>query len=298
MSYQEQGRYTTKMYGPIITEAPPGFVPYQNWEEYQLPYATLPIFQPKWVGQDPKGFFRGIWPMFTEEYISDMEPILADSDPTGTAPSRLLIWQRVFRTDIPPGWNIKGDQPSMLGGFATLNSPDFRRNWSESARRYVKKWHIDFKGTHYRVIQLPAEEFIKHYRRATLPLSQKMENPGEVRRRLAHGAKMEFWCVQHIATGEIAAGMATIPSPSNNGSYYLHGLLVKKYSHDPLMEGLMDHWHERCFAANIRYLHFGHFWQPGESSDSKGFSMFKAKFGLEYISYQPRLFKSVRGRLF
>ncbi len=92
--------------------------------------------------------------------------------------------------------------------------------------------------------------------------------------------------------------MATLTSPACRGSYYISGFIVKDAEHDPVMVGLMDNWFKTSLEKNIAFLHFGGFWAPGNPQNWKGYSQFKAKFGLSYIAFPPTLFRFLPGKLF
>ena len=286
------------MYGTIVTEAPEGFVPYHQWPEYSLVSDVPTFLAPRKVGIDPVGMYRRFWPLVVEEYISDKEPVLADSDPEGISLNRALIWQRLFRTDTPGGWRVFSQKPPQLEGFVLLDRADYFTTWSESARRYRKKWRENFLDRKFTVEKISAEEFKTNYTASDIkPLIRKLYTD-TVARKLAGGAPMQFFAAREIHTKIIAAAMAVVNSPTHKGSHYLCGFISQKYEHVPAMVGLMDTWHETSLATGIRFLHFGRFWQKGDPEDWKGFSTFKAKFGLQYISYPPALWRFVRGRLF
>jgi len=285
-------------YGEVVSEAPEGFIPYHQWAEYDLPSDAPPLLGPRLVGKKPVGMYRRIWPIVVEEYISDTEPVLADSDPEKISLNRALIWQRLFRTDIPKGWRRLSLAPPQLEGFALLDTPDYTERWSESARRYRRKWHAEFLGSVYTIEQISLEEFLASYMQSPIKKETKNMYRDIARRKLANGAGLDIWAVRHKESKEIVAGMIYITSPSSKGSYYLCGFILEKYRDTPAMVGLVDAWHARGIKNGIRFLHFGRFWQKGDPNEWKGFSLFKSKFGLHYISYPPALWRFARGKLF
>jgi hypothetical protein len=286
------------MYGDVIREAPEGFVPYHQWPEYDLVSDAPPFLGPRLVGKNPLGMYRRIWPIVVEEYISDEEPVLADSDPGHVSLNRGLIWQRIFRTDIPHGWRRLSLRPPQLEGFAILDTANYSTKWSESARRYRRKWRTEFLNISYTIEQISLDEFLVAYMQSPIKNDTKTMYRDIAKRKIEKGAGLDIWAVRHTESGEIAAGMMYITSPTCHGSYYLCGFILEKYRDTPVMVGLVDAWHERSLAGGIRFLHFGRFWQKGDPKDWKGFSLFKSKFGLHYISYPPALWRFARGKLF
>lgn len=286
------------MYGTILKEAPEGYVPYQQWPEYVLAADIPPLLAPRLVGKNPVGVYRRFWPIVVEDYMSDKEPVLADSDLEGISANRILIWQRVFSTEIPHGWRRFSIRSSLLEGFAHITDNDYRAPWSESARRYVRKWEREHLGKDFVVEAISLETFLAAYKESDINKYIRSLYADMVVRKQKGGAHVRFIAARHIPSNDIAAAMALVDSPAHKGSHYLCGFIQKKYEHIPAMVGLVDRWYEESLKQGITFLHFGRFWQKGDPSDWKGFSQFKAKFGLHYISYPPALWRFAKGRLF
>jgi hypothetical protein len=280
------------MYESTIKKLPKNFVPYQQWVEYDLANSLLPHVRAKEAGIHPRGLRWGRWPIYFEEYFSDREPALNDPN----SPPRLVIWHRLVRDDIPAGWRQLSKKASRLEGFATVTDMDYARHWSESARRYLRRW-LTLQGQ-YAIKPVTLDEFLSSYARSGLP-SWIKGNYAHILRQRARGPQARH--LRLIAacdkSGIMAAGMAVIDSPTCFGSYYLCGFVTPEYSELPVMLGLMDHWYASSLERAITYLHFGEFWLPGKPEHWKGFSQFKAKFGLQYIEYPPVLMRPKGGTL-
>lgn len=279
--------------GPILTHLPDGFVPYQQWPEFDLVSNILPHLEAAAVPGTPRGVHYGRWPMYSEEYVSDIEPSsLADSK----APPRLLIWRRVSRKDAPSGWLKLGWRASRLEGFADLGNPeDYAARWSESARRYRRKWLSE--GIAVELVSFA--EFIEEYMKSDLPLWVR-KNYKSISSRMHEGVQaqhIEVFAPRDPRTGKLLGGMIVVNSPSCKASYYLCGFVTSDAKDRPVMVGLMDHWFRTSQERGYRFLHFGEFWLPGKPKHWKGFSEFKAKFGLSYIEYPPALARLKGGRL-
>lgn len=286
------------MYGPLLTQAPEGFVLYYQWPEYDLESDAPPFMRPYSTGKDPKGLNRGIWPIVIEEYVSDKEPVLADSDPGGTARNRIVVWQRVFKQDASADWKLFFIKDKRLEGFAIVDGKDYTARWSESARRYLRKWKKEYEHTAYQIEPATLEVFLAGYAQGSVRKDIRAMYTSTLERKVARGANVDLWIVRHLSSGDIAAGMAFINSPSCKGSYYLCGFVSPSHEHVPAMIGLIDAWYQRAHAQGIRFLHFGRFWQKGDPKDWKGFSQFKAKFGLRYIAFPPALSRFMPGKFF
>src|SRR5258708_241859 len=99
-------------YEPILSPVPHTYVHYQLWPEYAAETHYGPVFQPLIIPGLPRGFRRGLWPFFVEEYIGDIEPTLPYDEPN--APARFILWRRLSRTDKPAGWIQTYSQPAAM----------------------------------------------------------------------------------------------------------------------------------------------------------------------------------------
>lgn len=273
-----------------ILELPPDFAPREQWPEFSLASIPPPQLNPQEVGTAPKGLRWGIWPLYFESYTSDTEPDLAKSDARGDAPSRIIIWHRITRTDAPHGWRAFSQRGSRTESYAELvPGEDYAHAWSESARRYRNKWRREYLGVKYSIEALAYEQFKVAYMQS--PTFKKTgEKPLDILRRNIRGrAPSRIWGVLHLESGELAAGMAVMDSPAEHASYYACGFIRQEWSADPLMTGLMEHWFSESARTDIQLLHLGEFWQEGKPADWKGFSQFKSGFGARLIPYPPAL---------
>ena len=285
-------------YGPVVTKLPHGFVPYQQWPEYGFEFDTAPGLRSTQVGIHPTGARRTLGRLCVEEYVSDDEPNMSESDPNNTAPSRMIIWRRLTRTDTPKGWYAFSKKPSRIEGFFDMKEgEEYLSRWSESARRYYKKWRVEYSDKKYRIEPLMLDSFIAAYQQGTLPHSVRGWTTEMLTQKFLHcrtrGA-IQLWGVRNIATQELTAGIATITSTQHSASYYLCGFIQTATQDEPLMYGLLGHWFALCKQDSIRFLQFGRFWQKGDPAAWKGFSNFKSKFGLHYIQFLPSLIRFKR----
>jgi hypothetical protein len=271
------------------------FVPYYQWPEYDLSDDIPPTLHRKKVGQSPRGKQWGRWPLYFEEYAGDEEPQWPG---TSDDPPRIVAWRRYSRTDIPPGWLEASRKPSWMEGYADI-SADYRSAWSESARRDAKKWRARSADT-YQIGPVSFGEFARAYL-----LSQAGRKLSDSRLQVmsrkmsgeqSHAARLVG--VRHAESGELAAGMGIIDSKTHRESLYYCGFFSERYAQDKPMTGLIDHWFESSQEKGFTRLHFGQFWIPGESPERRGFSNFKAKFGITYVVCRPPLWRLKPGKLF
>jgi hypothetical protein len=284
-------------YGPVIDHLPNGFIPKEQWPEYDLRAEPVPICKREIVGTNPKGIRWWLGPLCFEEYVSDTEPDLAMSD-SGTIRIRQIRWLRVINSSQPKGWHQLSKKPSRLEGFGEVKE-GYWRNWSESARRYRKKWHTSYHNSLYTIENVSYQEYAQAYATSTVSKStagtsllittqHAKYRPGD----------MEFLAARRLIDGKVMAGIALAHSPSTGNSLYLSGFYQESVKEDPLMVGLMDHWYHTSVERHFLYLHFGGFWIPGTPKSAQGYSTFKAKFGLSYIAYPPELMRVRAGRIF
>jgi hypothetical protein len=289
-------------YGEVLSELPQGFIPREQWPEYLLTASPPPTFKPEAVGENPRGMRWGLWPLTFEEYITDLEPDLAVSDPDHLARNRIVLWRRLTRTDIPKGWHQFSKKPSRLEGIAEIKNADYWRRWDESARRYRRRWVTNCLNKIYTIAEVPYEEFAHAYMQSTVVKKVGRETLNIAKRRIEQEKNelrfTECWGVRRMSDDMLMAGMVITNSPSCGGSYYLCGFYKAEVGEDPLMMGLMDNWFSISLKRGIRFLHFGGFWIKGDPKNWKGFSIFKSKFGLFYLYYPPLLLRIVRGKFF
>ena len=269
------------------------FIPYYQWPEYDLINDIPPHLHRKEMGVSPRGKQWGWWPLYFEEYATDKEPQWDAS----AGPLRLVVWRRYRRSDIPPGWFTVGRQRSWMEGYADI-TPDYRSTWSESARRDAKRWRERSSGI-YRIEPVSFDEFAGAYllSQAGKKLSDSRLN---IMRRKMSGEQsraVRLVGVRHIETGELAAGMGIIDSKTYKESLYYCGFFGGQYAHDKPMTGLIDWWFADSQEKGLSRLHFGQFWIPGEPDERRGFSNFKAKFGITYVACQPPLWRIKGGKL-
>lgn len=283
-------------YEPILSPAPDSYVHYQTWPEYATESHFGPMFQPLLLPGNPRGFRRGLWPFFVEEYISDEEPNLQHDDPE--APARFILWRRISRTDRPLGWIQSDSRPSHIESFIELTpGEEYATKWAKIARNERRRW-LELAKTTYDIVPLSGDELIAVYKKSSV---QKRIGvwPASmfVQKQTADPEHYFIFGVRTKLTGKVIAAMAFIDSPTHQSSYYDVGCKVDPLD-DPVMVGLIDHWFMHCIAHNIRYLQMGGSWIPGKPKSWKGFSTFKSKFKPGYIVMPPLLWKFKKGKLF
>ncbi len=283
-------------YGKFVHALPEGLVHREQWPEYLVPSDTPEFMHPHKVGTIPAGKRWGIWPLIFERYISDIEPNFSGATAEAKRTFTIIIWRRPSRTDVPKGWYRFSKKPSYLDGFADLSTlHPYYSSWDTSTKRYRNKWIRELKDTIYRIEQISYKEFEQEYLKSSVSKKAGRFQLDILSRMLGNDFNKKFvtlWGARHVASGELRAGMAVVDSPTYASSYYQAGFICPSAGHDPLMIGLMDHWYQHAAAKGIRYLLFGGFWHPGKDPKIwKGYSAFKAKFGLSYILYTPELFR-------
>jgi hypothetical protein len=267
---------------------PEGYAPTEWWPEFDLP-STIPRFlHPERIGP-PVGVRWGAWPYLFERFVSDTEPLPTPLTSKHFA-IRIIEWQRLTRDERPSGWMQFSKRAAHRMGFAEL-SERYWEQWDRRARWDRKQWLGKMCDVTHTIENVPFSEFKNAYREGTLRgwVRHAMLSDLTMRTRSKSG-NIRFTVAREKKTRNIVAGMAIIDSPTFRASCYHAGFVGKNAGRYP-MTGLMDRWFEDSLASGFRFVHFGGFWQPGESKSRKGFSDFKGKFGVQYVDYPPMLYK-------
>ncbi|MBV9349489.1 MAG: class I SAM-dependent methyltransferase [Patescibacteria group bacterium] len=265
-----------------------GYVPRSAWPEFQPSLGIPPALHPSDM---PHGAYWRTWPFSFEEYQGDQEPDIALLPKEKRVPIRVIMWERFWRTDAPPTWIKFIDRPYRKTGYTSL-SPEYKKNWSATARRDLRKWEKDFLGSVYTIEPVTEEEFGAAYLQSTVPFYMRRAMKNEIGLRIKSGATpIILYGARRITDKKLIGGIALMSSPSLKISYFLAGFFLKEVSEHPVMTGLFDYWFSSSIAEGMRFLDFGNFWKKGEPASWKGFSAFKAKFGPTYFFYQPRLYR-------
>ncbi|GEM_PF-600796 len=288
----------TQKTGKRLLAFPTGYSPPQLWPEFNLS-AVLPKFmRPAFIGTNPTGIYSKVWPFSFEEYISNTEPEIGILDSHQRVPLRVIRWKRLAPEKVPSGWYGISQKFSQVTGIARIpHETPYWMQWSETARRHRRQWLDSYLGTHYTIERITSQEFKDAYFKSTLtPFTRKTTWNDGIRPRINQNPdSIVFWGGRRICDREILSGIAVIDSLKHRGSYYLAGFYRKEVGKDPVMTGLFDHWFKESRQQSINYIDFGNFWKKGDPKAWKGFSQFKSKFGVQYIKYQPTLYKFIRG---
>jgi hypothetical protein len=263
-----------------------GYLPVKEWPELD----PVPMMQDLGGEQVGDGVYWRFGPFSFEKYYGDREP---DSRLLDAKKKRMLhvtLWQRRTHGITPPGWISFTDAPAFKIGYVSIKREEYWKNWSETARRYLKKWRAEYFDSAYSVETVSYEAFAERYRRSTLPMTLRGPMLYEMRIRMKNpGTPVTFYAARNVRTGKIAAGIATMRSKSVPSSYYIGGFFMQETRHVPVITGLFDRWFSDERARGVRFIEFGNFWHEGADSSWKGFSRFKAKFNPLYFFYPPLL---------
>jgi hypothetical protein len=281
---------------------PEDFVLYTEWPEFQRENDFPAMMHAAYVGDAPRGLRRGIWPLFSEAYVSDTEPSTALP-----GPSRFILWQRLMRTDVPAGWRhgslvaeLCGESYNYAIGYVRL-SPDHSHflRWAPAEKPRLKRWREELLGKAYAIETIDPETFWNAYQGSDT--WKKIDRfyltwlHTKLFEQFAPHGTVECRVARNLHTGEVVAGMATLGSQPHKSSYYFIGFLCEAGREDHAMTGMMHDWFVRSVDKGCTHLHLGQFWDKSSPKNWRGFSDFKAKFGTEYIHFPPTLYRFVRG---
>ncbi len=221
-------------------------------------------------------------PMRFERYVGDIEPAY-DAD----GPLRLVTWQCVNRNDVPPGWkHTRMVMTTSRTGFAVVDgAQDYHKRWSSHAQRHRKAWLKESLG--WEIVPITVDEYIAAYKRSKQDAFLKFLFSNLLREKVrGHGALVTIVGARRTAPhAPTEAGFAFVNVPETHQSIHLmsfHGEAAKAHH---VGVGLMDYWFQYAAGHDIRFLEFGNFWTPGEPTSWKGFTRFKAQFGLQFTDY-------------
>lgn len=220
-----------------------------------------------------------LWLNF-ESYVSDIEPEI----PLGKL--RIVMWQRIARTDKPTGWHDFFGTKNSDMGIAEIHDPErYWQNWTGDARRNRSRF---LKDKRFTIEKVSFEDYIMAY--------EKIEGFDKIRPRFIRrmrkkaavfSSTLDYVVAKERSTGKVFGGLATLDLPSISQSIHHNAFLDHKTPHSSVGTGLVDYWFGSSIKKGIRFLNFGVFWSPGEPKSWKGFSRFKAQFGVHMIRF-PR----------
>lgn len=218
-------------------------------------------------------------------YLGDAEP---SPLPTKTGP-RLTIWQTCGRVDKPAGWHrwpVQGNR--HLTGFARIPAEGrYDLDWSEHARRHCQKWR---KQTKYRIEDTDVETFVTVYKTCKKSRTLLYLFSAEMRRKQeAHGDRIRFRVAREIATGQIISGFVSLWIPETRQTFHVTSFITEDGKETPAAYGLVDDVFAIAQARGDQFLEFDGFWAPGDPSEAKGYSRFKAQFNPYYILWPKPL---------
>lgn len=279
----------------LMQKLPDGYVAPSEWPEF-INTISIPTFlSPKRIGGVRDVAWR-VWPLSIEAYHSEKEPVPVNPPPY-RLPFRMIMWHRPHDTPKPTGWLQFRNRPDSLTGFTDItNHKNYEKIWAANARRDRKIW-IDRHSNSYSIEIVPYQEFKAAYLNATIdPIMKRLLLQSTVYEHTkSNPTKLSLWGVRRKEDGSVVAGMATLDSPTCKGSYNLASFYLYKVRKDLVMTGLVDHWFAESQKKGLRFLQFGSFYQPGDPKSWIGFSNFKSKFGIQYVTRPPTLYKWVRG---
>lgn len=281
-------RSLERFYGPEFAARadlplPEGYSPYRSCREYVLREATVTRRYRLAGVEGAWGFGWSHGPFRFERFFSDAPP---PRDAAG--PLRVTIWERLTRKDVPAGWlPMPEDAGIRMTGFAELGEGDPTRTWTAHARRHAVKWRKLVAAGARELVVLTLEDYLAAYAKADQDPVIKLAYPGLIRQQArAHGGLLRFIGTRRPG-GPVDAGFAYLHVPEARTSLHVSAFIAGAAKEDSAATGLIAAWFDECRAARIRFLDFGFFWAPGDPRDWKGFSRFKAQFGVRPVRY-PR----------
>ncbi len=226
-------------------------------------------------------------PIYFESYTTDTEP-----KPQKQWGIGIIKWQPLSITQIPHGWHRMKKPFIKQTGFAEIKNPiRYWDAWTDHAKRHRTKW---LNKPLYPVEVVGAQEFMGAYRRESHLFVTKYPFLGILRHDAKHHGERLVCFGARDSDGTLVAGLAVLNLPDANTSSHTISFIAKRARHTSVGTALIDAWFQNAIANSIRFLNFGTFWAPGDPPAWRGFSQFKAQFGIHFIRYPHQLFKIMR----
>lgn len=229
-------------------------------------------------------------PLTLEQYYGDTEPALSPD-----SRSRLVLWHPTQRTGQPKSWRrVPFSIHRQLSGFHDLAEADaYWTTWSSQAQRHRLAWT---KSTQLRACTPDLERFLEAYRRSGQLSGLIRLFEEHIRHQVvAHAGHFHFFGVE-TNDGELVSAIATLDIPESQLSFHVTSFILPSARNTPAGVAILDLWFRAAKAKGLRFLDFDGFWTEGEPSSWKGYSRFKAQFGMTYIRYPKPLFRWVPKR--
>lgn len=225
-----------------------------------------------------------------EQYYGDVEPRLqADTR------SRLVLWHPTSRRDGSAGWlRLPFSIHRRLTGFHDLHeADDYWLTWSSQAQRHRKAWH---KSQELRATTPNLDRFLASYHQSgQIPSLVRLFEEHLRHQVVVHAEHMHIFGIETL-DGQLVSAIATIDIPESQLSFHVTSFILPSARTTPAGVAILDLWFQAAKAKGLRFLDFDGFWTKGEPENWKGFSLFKAQFGMTYIRYPRPLMRWMKKR--
>ncbi len=276
--------------GRVGDPLPAEYVPYRMDEAYLAREGRAAVNIDGVAGEP--GMLGRRWhhgPLRFEAYFGNQEP-----KPIAGQGCRLVIWQRITRSDQPSGWRRSPVMMHMRKtGFAEIGFDErYWNNWSSHAQRHRKQW-LDHKP--YDLVEVSHEQFIQAYKSSSVRKRLKELFLGLVeQKRKAHGDLTHYLVAKRRTDGRLVAGFAFLDVPESRQSIHLISFVEPEAEKSSVGTGLVDAWFRYGIKRGLRFLDFDAFYAPHDPRSWRGFSRFKSQFGIHFIAYPQALIRFVR----
>jgi hypothetical protein len=223
---------------------------------------------------------------------------MQDSKTGNLARNRIIYWKRITNTPVPSRWRALG-RPWRIDGFYTFTEEDYTKTWSTDAKRKLNHWR-NMHAHKHRIEKISFEEYSTAYTHSTVAKKVGTDLLHILERKLTLpqcAPHIELWGVRNSA-GTIIAGTGILYSPTAYASVREAPFVCKDQTHTGVVAALMEHWFAQSRERGMDRVVSTHFWQKGDPTGWKGFSLFKSRFGFSFVAYPPALWRFVPGKFF
>lgn len=204
------------------------------------------------------------------------------------------LWYPTVRMDVPAGWRrfpVPGDR--RMTGFAPIGPLGDRywERWSSQAQRHRKQWERQAVLERF----TPAvEEYVAAYADCGMRKSLiDAFTEALVRKSKTHAGLVRLFGAREADSKKMVAGLATLDIPESHQAMHVTSFIHPSVRSSPVGVALVDAWFADAQARGLSFLDFDGFYAPGDPVSWKGYSKFKAQFGVHFIKYPGSLVRWV-----
>jgi len=289
-------------YGTILPKLPDEFVPPEMWPEYGHLGDPVTICSRELINKNPVAIRWSLWPLTFEQHWGDQEPDIAATSAGTLARNRIAYWRPLHSIEqTSTGWKRSKEKYFRIDGYQKLaNGEDFTKRWDKEARRDLRQWQEHYANKTHEIAEVTQGVYDAAYRTSLIAKRLDLERLHNLNRKLSVPAcrtNAKLYVVRNKSTGNIVGGSAILFSPTYKSATHFAPFISEEGRHVRAATALVYHWFEEARTTGCPHVLTTNFWVTGKPKSWKGFSLFKSRFGWDYVTYPPAYWRFVRGKL-